>query len=393
MPQTRDILIVDDNTDNLRVLTGILKAHGYEARPVSNGPMALSAMDARPPALILMDIMMPGMDGFEVCTRIKAEARTRDIPLIFISALDRLEDKLKAFSAGAVDYITKPFHEAEVLARIKTHLTLVRARESLRESEALNRQLFKSEGLLRMSAAIAHKFNNHLHAVLGNLEMAKIHIRENPSAIQAIETAMDSVEKAARLSSLILTYTGKTKTQHTPMDLKRCCAIALSEIRTELPANIHMESHFPDIELPIQGDCQGIRQILKEMVLNAQEAMTGGGCLTLNLHTIPGSKIPGTQRFPLDFIPRPGFYACLEIQDTGCGIQPADLEKIFDPFFSTNFLGRGMGLSAVLGMVRSHGGAILVNSTPGKGSVFRICFPLIPQETASAQKALSSPSP
>ncbi|HMA66289.1 MAG TPA: response regulator, partial [Desulfosalsimonadaceae bacterium] len=103
-----DIVVVDDNTDNLRVLVSILKNKGYQARPVTSGALALDAIFAKPPALILLDIMMPEMDGLEVCRELKAAPEVRDIPVIFITALDELEEKLKAFAAGGADYITKP---------------------------------------------------------------------------------------------------------------------------------------------------------------------------------------------------------------------------------------------------------------------------------------------
>lgn len=131
--QKPDIVIVDDNTDNLRILAGILKNRGYQARPVISGAMALDAIFDKSPGMILLDIMMPEMDGYEVCRQLKAAPETWEIPVIFITALDELEEKLKAFAAGGVDYITKPFQEPEVLARIETHLALVHAKESLRK--------------------------------------------------------------------------------------------------------------------------------------------------------------------------------------------------------------------------------------------------------------------
>jgi DNA-binding response OmpR family regulator/DNA-binding CsgD family transcriptional regulator len=119
-----DILIIDDTPENLTVLLQILTAHGYQVRPALSGEIALKAVQEDIPDLILLDIMMPGMDGFEVCSKLKSDTRTQDIPIIFISALGDTEDKIKGFQAGGVDYITKPFHAAEVLARIETHLAL-----------------------------------------------------------------------------------------------------------------------------------------------------------------------------------------------------------------------------------------------------------------------------
>ncbi|MDM8518196.1 response regulator, partial [Desulfobacterales bacterium HSG16] len=130
-----NILAVDDTPENLRLLTGILTARGYKVRPVTNGKLALwGARGTTPPDLILLDIMMPDMDGYEVCEQLKADERTRDIPVIFLSALDDVQDKVKAFSAGGVDYITKPFQVGEVLARVETHLTLRNMHKRLGEN-------------------------------------------------------------------------------------------------------------------------------------------------------------------------------------------------------------------------------------------------------------------
>lgn len=127
------VMIVDDMPDNLRVLMAMLSEHGYEVLPAINGELALKAAAKRKPDLILLDIRMPGIDGFEVCRRLKADAATRAIPVIFISALEETLDKLKAFEVGGLDYITKPFNAAEVLARVRTQLDLYRMRLHLEE--------------------------------------------------------------------------------------------------------------------------------------------------------------------------------------------------------------------------------------------------------------------
>ena len=129
-----DILIVDDMPVNLRLLSHMLTEQGYKVRSVINGQMALTAIRAAPPDLVLLDINMPGMNGYEVSERLKVDEQTRDIPIIFISALDELQDKVKAFSVGGLDYITKPFQFEEVLARVETHLDLRRLQKQLQEA-------------------------------------------------------------------------------------------------------------------------------------------------------------------------------------------------------------------------------------------------------------------
>jgi putative two-component system response regulator len=126
-----NILIVDDNPNNLHLLASLLNKQRFKVRSVINGPMALTAVKTAPPDLILLDINMPEMDGYQVCKILKSEEAHRDIPIIFISALDELSDKLKALEVGGVDYITKPFQEKEVMARVNTHMALVNARQEL----------------------------------------------------------------------------------------------------------------------------------------------------------------------------------------------------------------------------------------------------------------------
>jgi PleD family two-component response regulator len=146
-----DILIVDDTPENLTVLRQMLAEQNYMVRPALNGEIAIKAANVSPPDLILLDIRMPGTNGYEVCKQLKSEEKTRGIPVIFISALNELDDKIKAFSLGGVDYITKPFQAEEVLARIKTHLTLRGLQKSLEEKNA---QLQKALGEIKILQGI-----------------------------------------------------------------------------------------------------------------------------------------------------------------------------------------------------------------------------------------------
>ncbi len=134
------VLVVDDTPDNLRLLSRMLSKRGYNVRPVPSGKLALTSAQAEPPDLILLDIMMPEMDGYEVCERLKDDENTRDIPVIFLSALSEVQDKVKAFAVGGVDYITKPFQAKEVLARVETHLALRELQKGLEEKNAQLRQ-------------------------------------------------------------------------------------------------------------------------------------------------------------------------------------------------------------------------------------------------------------
>ncbi len=151
MAMNANILVVDDTHDNLRLLQNILAEQGYLVRPVSQGRRAIAAAISKPPDLILLDIMMPGMDGYAVCEALKADERTCDIPIIFISALNETFDKVKAFSLGGVDYITKPFQPEEVLARVNTHVTIRKLQQELEERNRELARLANIDGLTQIA--------------------------------------------------------------------------------------------------------------------------------------------------------------------------------------------------------------------------------------------------
>jgi sigma-B regulation protein RsbU (phosphoserine phosphatase) len=150
-PARKSILIVDDTPANLRLLSQMLAEQGYHVRPVPDGPLALAAVRAEPPDLILLDIRMPEMDGYQVCEQLKADAQTCDIPIIFISALDAAQDKVRAFHAGGVDYVTKPFQTAEVLARVETHLALRELQKQLLDANERMAQELSLAGEIQAS--------------------------------------------------------------------------------------------------------------------------------------------------------------------------------------------------------------------------------------------------
>ena len=150
-----NILVVDDTPANLHLLIDILSKQGYEVRPAPNGKFALSAAKGMPPDLILLDIMMPGMNGYEVCEQLKTDERTKDIPVIFVSAINEVLDKVKAFAIGGVDYITKPFQVEEVLARVAAHLAIRHLQKSLENKNEELRQAKEVEALEEYLLTIA----------------------------------------------------------------------------------------------------------------------------------------------------------------------------------------------------------------------------------------------
>ena len=245
------------------------------------------------------------------------------------------------------------------------------------ELEAQNQQLRKAESLGRMAGAIAHHFNNQLQAVLLGLEMATKYLPPNAEPVACLELATQSARKAAEMSSLMLTYLGQTPGKREPLDLSEVCERSLPLLLASLPANVLLETDLCPPGLGLNADANQIFQVLVNLITNAWEA-SGDERSSIRLSVKPASAadIPASRCFPIDYQPQDKTYVCLAVADAGSGISAGDIERIFDPFFSTKFTGRGLGLAVVLGIARTHNGVVTVESEPGRGSSFRIFFPV-----------------
>ena len=276
-----------------------------------------------------------------------------------------------------------------------------RVEEEKEKLEAQNRQLQKTESLGRMAGAIAHHFNNQLSVVIGNLEMARDEQPKGAPPSKRLTAAMQAAWKSADMSGLMLTYLGQTHDKREPIDFSYSCHKILPLLKEAIQANAIMESDFPSPGPIIIACASEIQQILTNLITNASEAIgENKGTISLSVKTVSPAEIPTAHRHPIDWQPQDNTYACLEVTDTGSGIESKDIEKIFDPFFSTKFTGRGMGLAVVLGLANSYKGVITLDTKHGKGSTFRIFFPVSeealqqPQTVESDKEVtISSPSP
>ena len=257
-------------------------------------------------------------------------------------------------------------------------ITERKRKESERQKlEAQNRQLQKAESLSRMAGALAHHFNNKLQAVIMSLEMTLDDTPSNSSQVENLTVALQSAHKAAELSILMLTYLGETTFKREALDLSEVCQQCLPLLRIVMPPDIDLETNLPRPGPTIQADANQIQHVITNLLTNAWEASDGGrGNIHLTVKTVSAANIPVQRRFPFDCQLQDTNYACLEIADSGSGINDQDLEKLFDPFFSRKFPGRGMGLAVVLGIARAHQWVITVESQPGRGSIFQIFLPL-----------------
>lgn len=251
----------------------------------------------------------------------------------------------------------------------------------LKQAQEQVRQLHKSESLSRMAGAIAHTFNNQLAVVIGNLELALSELSLSGGLYAKIAAAMQAAGKAAEVSGLMLTYLGHSFEERGLLDLSLFCRRSLTILRASIPENVILEAEFPSPGPTVRANANQLQQVLTNLVNNAWEAVGNShGSVRLAVKTLTAADIPAMHRFPIDWQPQDDAYACLEVTDTGHGIDYDDIEKLFDPFYSSKFTGRGMGLPVVLGIVRTHGGAAAVESTPGRGSAFQVFFPVSAEE-------------
>jgi PAS domain S-box-containing protein len=254
---------------------------------------------------------------------------------------------------------------------------LKRAEVEKEEAEVQKRRLQKAESLGRMAAAIAYHFNNKLQVVMGYLELTLESLAKDDKIINDLTTAKQAVDEAAEMSSLMLIYLGQVIGPRVLLNLSEICEECLSRIQSTMPKNVVLQTDFPSPGPTIMANSKQIELILTSLIGNASEAVgENRGTILLSTKMVSFADIPSLHRFPVNWQPETTSYAGLEIRDTGCGIMAKDIEKTFDPFFSTKFIGRGLGLSVVLSLVQAHRGVITVESVAGQGSVFRVFFPL-----------------
>jgi len=349
-----NILVVDDTPENLRLLMGILAEQGYRVRPVPSGTRALATIQLELPDLILLDIKMPDMSGYEVCKQLKANERTRDIPVIFLSALNKVEDKAKGFEVGGVDYITKPFQVEEVLARVETHLASQQLRKAF---EKKNAELVAVNKELRDFAYIV---SHDLKAPLRSINQL-VHglVKDYANAFDEKGKEMTELlcNRAKRMDNLIdgiLEYSrvgriGETQEQ---IDLNTLVNEVIEMIAVPESMQIAVENDLP----VVVGDRTRLEQVFQNLLSNALKFMDKSegkitiGCVDGGAHWI------------------------FSVVDNGQGIDPKDHEKIFKIFQTLrphdDQESTGVGLTIVKKIVELYGGKIWVESAVGQGSTF-----------------------
>ena len=352
------VLVVDDTIANLRLLSNMLSEEGYDVRAVTNGPQALQAVERDPPDVILLDITMPEMDGYEVCRRLKARDRSKDVPVIFLTALTDTADKVRAFDAGGVDYVTKPFQLEEVLARVKTQVALRQARAALAGSYRRLRTLEQlRDDLVHM---VVHDMRSPLLALLVNLRVLKRPGSAlNDESRETLEDAIQSAEALNRMANNLLDVSrleaGKMPIERRVWELTRMA----DEVRMAL-GTMDRETRI-EVESPGEVDvsCDGtlVRRIMENLVSNAIK------------HTAAGTPIRIS-------IARGDGRVQVAVHDKGGGVPPQARAKIFEKFGAVEsrheraYHSVGLGLAFCKLAIEAHGGTIGVDPGVPAGSTF-----------------------
>lgn len=354
-----NILIVDDVPDNLKVLSGILKDNGYKVRPVLNGQLALEVAENEKPDLILLDIMMPGMDGYEVCRQLKLNPKLNEIPVIFISALNDTKDLVVAFKSGGVDYITKPFQAEEVSARVATHLKISRQSNELKELNATKDRFF---------SIIAHDLRGPIGSMMQISELiARKGDVDEDTLYSFLESQKDLSKNTFQLLENLLNWARSNTNQieYYPeiLDVNTIINASVSNITYQANSkDLVVSVSCPD-QIQAFADENMFRSVIRNLLSNAVKYTPKGGEIHIQIS------------------PSENNLAVIAIQDTGIGMPPKILENIFRIDSKNNRpgtegeLSNGLGLLLCKEFTEKNKGRIWAESEEGKGSIFSFTIP------------------
>jgi signal transduction histidine kinase len=404
MKERQTILIVDDVPANIGVLVEFLEDQQFRVLVARDGEEALERCQVVQPDLILLDVMMPGIDGLETCRRLKQHSDTVQIPVIFMTALTDSDNVVAAFDAGGVDYVTKPIRITEVLARINTHLALRAMHKQLSEQNRLlqetNDRLIQSEKLAsigQLAAGVAHEINNPIGFVSSNLGSLQSYVtslfgvvddyEQAAGAAPAVASRIAELKEAAEVDFLREDFLALMSESREGLqrvkdivqslkdfshvdsagtvftDLHRGLNSTLNIVNSEIKQKAEVVKEYGDIP-QVQCVASQVNQVFMNLLVNAAHAIAERGVITIRTG-------------------QAGDWVWIQIEDTGSGMSADTMQRIFEPFFTTKPIGKGtgLGLSVSYGIVNRHGGRIEVHSELGKGTRFTVHLPIQQEDT------------
>ena len=365
------ILIVDDTPENIQVLGGMLRDAGYNVNAASSGQGALDSLDRVTPDLVLLDVIMPDMDGFEVCTRIKANPSTAEIPIIFLTAKIETEDVLRGFELGAVDYVTKPFRSAELLKRVGTHVTLNRLRRELSvRVDELSGALGQIERLHReQDAFLRHELNNVINPIAGYTELLRTRLADQ---IDERELGwLTAIESGASSMKSMLDEMKKLQDIERGVHQLELRKVTLQDLLKDVVRDVSV-SHQDLVTITLSGEGLGssimadirfLPGVFKNLIKNAAEHVAGlsNGDRMVDVVCEPAGKM-----------------VLIRVQNRGVPLSAERLITFFDKFNSTKTgqEGTGLGTSYARLVTLAHDGSIRVASDSDTGIVVSVFLPM-----------------
>jgi two-component system, sensor histidine kinase and response regulator len=370
--QPETILIVDDIPANVSFLLGFLSHAGFKVLVAKEGKAALKKAEYAHPDLILLDVMMPGMSGFDVCNTLKSNEKTKDIPIIFMTALSDTDDKLEGFSLGAVDYITKPIQHEEVLARVTTHLKLRKLQQQLEEELQFRKEYAvklekRNTALNAFARTVAHDLKNPLTGVMGLserlLEMCSTNTLPTDNARTYLELIAQSGQKMVDIINALLLLArasepDEVKTQ--PLSMSHIITQVIEKRLVYMIRDFQGQIHLPETWPTALGYAPWVEEVWANYLSNGLKY--GGQPPHLELGA--DTQNDGMIRF--------------WVRDNGAGLSIEAQAKLFTPFMRLHKHradGHGLGLSIVQQVVEKLGGQVGVESSEGSGSVFYFSLP------------------
>lgn len=401
-----DILVVDDKPENLKLVVQLLSKEGYQIRPAPSGELALKAMDKLVPDLVLLDVTMPGLNGYEVCERIKQNDKLKSVPVIFLSALSDTFDKVKAFKVGGVDYISKPFQAEELIERVKTHLEIKNLRHtieeknksleiSMHELKHAQQSVVESEKMASlgvMTAGIAHELNNPLNFVINSSSAIKAILstvmdnftpdfkKKNPDFEKDINLLLDNVisggERMGEIIKALRYYSHGGATNFEMAIIEEIINSAITILAPIGRDEISIECNYEKIPQFLCYPAK-LNQVFLNLIKNAKESIIDNPQFdkTSGLIKIATKSVEYKNTKALQ----------VTISDNGPGIDAEALTTLFDPFVTTKAVGEGvgLGLSITKGIINDHKGKISAKNVDNNGAEFTIVLPLNPQDLSS----------
>jgi len=356
------VLVVDDNRQNVELLEAYLATEDYEVMTAYDGDEALASVAERAPDIVLLDIMMPNVNGYDVCRELKRDSRTQFIPVVMVTALKERDDKLKGIEVGADDFLTKPIDRVELLTRIRSLIRVKRLHDELDQSYRELKELEHTKD--RLTQMIIHDLKNPLTGIKANLEIVGMDVpRDSHDCLSAAQRSCDLLFNMIQdLLDISRMEEGQLQLQPERLDLEELMATVADEYRVPAEAEgKEISTEASPGASPVSGDRDLLFRVLSNLVANAVKHTGRGGSIKVRADA-------------------EGTYLRVSVEDTGYGIPAEHLERIFEKFSQIETRqragGTGLGLTFCKMAVEAHGGRIWVESEEGRGSAFIFVLPM-----------------